>query len=71
MNDFLRPDEVGKFRVLVRSRKFWATVISWVVALGVLQLSGDAQAELVQAILTVVMGLGYIVSVALEDGLRR
>lgn len=60
-----------KFVGMLSSRKFWVSLVTLMVSIGVLQLSEIEQAELITAILTTVTGVGYIVSVALEDGLSR
>lgn len=51
------------------SRKFWMSVISMLVAVGVLSFSDAEQAEMVSLI---VGGLGavYTIAVAIEDGMR-
>ncbi len=56
---------------MLQSRKFWAAVIGLLIASGVLQLSDAQEADLLQAILTVVTTLGYAISVALEDAGRH
>ncbi len=56
---------------LLQSRKFWASLISLLVAVGMLQFSDSQQAELVAAILTVTTAVSYVIGVALEDGLSR
>lgn len=56
---------------ILKSRKFWASVIGLLIATGVLQLSDVQEAELIQAILTVVTALGYVLSVAIEDAGRH
>ncbi len=54
-----------KFLGLLRSRKFWAAVVSLLV---VFQVAPEGQeGALVEAILTVVTAIGYIFSVAYED----
>lgn len=52
------------------SRKFWASLLSMLVAVGFFVFSDAEQAELVSAI---VGGIGavYTLSVALEDGLGK
>ncbi len=56
----------NKLTFLLRSRKFWATVIAIAfIALG--PRAGIEQQELTAAILTIV---AYILGTALEDGLR-
>lgn len=62
---------MNKLLGMLQSRKFWVSMVTLLVSVGVLQLSDVQQADLVTAILTVVTGVGYIVSVALEDGLGR
>lgn len=62
---------MNKVLKMLQSRKFWVSLVTLLVSVGVLQLTDVQQADLVTAILTVVTGVGYIVSVALEDGLSR
>lgn len=62
---------MDKFSGVFKSRKFWAAVISLLVATGVLQASEAQEAELVNSILLVAGAVAYILSVALEDGLSR
>lgn len=54
---------------VVQSRKFWASLVGLLVALGLATLSDAQQAELVGAILTIVTTVTYTLGVALEDGL--
>lgn len=51
------------------SRKFWMSILSMLVAVGVLSFSDAEQAELVSLI---VGGIGavYTIAVAVEDGMR-
>ena len=51
------------------SRKFWMSILSMAVAVGVLSFSDAEQAEMVSAI---VGGIGavYTIAVAIEDGMR-
>lgn len=56
---------------MLQSRKFWAAIVGLLVASGLLQMSDVAEAELVQAILTVATALTYIISVAIEDAGRH
>lgn len=56
---------------VLQSRKFWAAIITLLMIFGVLEQNEAEQARLVEAILTVVTTVSYIVSVALEDGLSR
>lgn len=60
-----------KFSGVLKSRKFWAAVISLLVATGVLQASEAQEAEMVNAMLIVAGAAVYILSVAFEDGLSR
>lgn len=55
---------------VLRSRKFWASILSMLVALGVVNFTDAQQAELVAQI---VAGIGaiYTMAVALEDGLSK
>lgn len=66
-----------KWKGLLTSRKFWASLVSLLVALGILGFSDVQQGDLVDsllvivgAILTVIAGLGYSASVAVEDAGR-
>lgn len=52
------------------SRKFWASAIAMMVALGVLTFSDAQQAELVAQIVGGISAV-YTLSVALEDGLSN
>ena len=53
---------------VLQSRKFWAAIISLLVALGVLNWSDAQQAETVAGIVAGV-GAVYSLAVAIEDGL--
>lgn len=55
---------------VLQSRKFWASVLSILVAVGAVSLSDVQQSEIVAAI---VSGIGavYTLAVALEDGLSK
>jgi hypothetical protein len=56
----------AKLALLLRSRKFWATVVAIAfIALG--PRAGIDQQSLTAAVVTIV---GYILGTALEDGLR-
>lgn len=61
----------NKLLGLLQSRKFWASLVSLLVAVGMLQFSDSQQADLVAAILTVSTAISYVIGVALEDGLSR
>jgi hypothetical protein len=62
---------VEKLLGVLKSRKFWAGVVGLLVAVGLLNLGEDAAEEnLVEAILTVVTTVVYILSVAIEDAGR-
>lgn len=52
------------------SRKFWASAVSMLVALGVLTFSDAEQAELVAQIVGGISAV-YTLAVALEDGLSK
>lgn len=56
---------------VLKSRKWWASVIGLLIATGVLQLSDSQEADLVGALLTVATTIGYVVSVAIEDAGRH
>ncbi len=60
-----------KLKATLGSRKFWATVVGLLVALGFLHYSESQQAELVSAVLTIVAAVFYTLGVALEDGLSK
>jgi hypothetical protein len=62
---------LDRFSGVLKSRKFWAAVISLLVATGILQVSEGQETELVNAILLVAGAAVYILSVALEDGLSK
>jgi hypothetical protein len=55
---------------VLQSRKFWASILSMLVAVGVVNFTDVQQAELVAQI---VAGIGaiYTMAVALEDGLSK
>ncbi len=62
----------SKFKRLLKSRKFWAAVISIVSVLGAYYTDQSASLDvgkIVDAIVTI--GAVYIGSVALEDGLSK
>jgi len=62
----LSPELEHKLALLIRSRKFWATVVAIVlIALG--PRAGIQEQELTAAVVTIV---GYILGTALEDGLN-
>jgi hypothetical protein len=62
----LPPELQSKLHLLLRSRKFWATVVA--VAFIVLgPRAGVDQQALTAAVITIV---GYILGTALEDGLN-
>ncbi len=66
MSDVYQTQLPDKLLLLLRSRKFWATVIAiGFIALG--PRAGIEQHELTAAVVTIV---GYILGTALEDGLR-
>jgi len=50
--------------------KFWISLIATLAALGILQLSENEQAALVQAVVTVIGAATYIVSVAIAQTKR-
>lgn len=59
---------MGKLVGVLKSRKFWAGVVGIIVALGLLNLGENgAEENLVEAILTVVTTVSYIVATAIED----
>jgi hypothetical protein len=59
-----------KWAGVLKSRKFWASVLSLGTALGLLHFSNAAQTELVSAILTIVTAVSYTLATALEDAGR-
>lgn len=61
-------EKPNKWIELLTSRKTWAALIGIGVALGLLQYSDADQAELVGAIVTIATAIGYMISVAIEDG---
>ena len=61
---------MSKLSGVLQSRKFWSSLLSLLVAVGLLQFSDAAQADLVSAILTIVAAAGYTISVAIEDAGR-
>lgn len=63
------PSDKPSIFYILLSRKFWMSLLSMLVAVGVLTFSDAEQAEMVSAI---VGGLGavYTIAVALEDGMR-
>lgn len=56
---------MDKFLGLLKSRKFWASIVALLVVFQVVP-EGE-EGALIEAILTVVTTVGYILSVALED----
>lgn len=54
-----------KFLGLLKSRKFWAAIVSLLVVFQVVP-EGE-EGALIEAVLTVVTAVGYIFSVAYED----
>lgn len=62
-------DKPSIFYVLL-SRKFWASALAMLVALGVLTFSDAEQAELVAQIVGGISAV-YTLSVAIEDGLSK
>lgn len=50
--------------------KLWVSLIATLAALGILELSESEQAALVQAIVALVGGIGYVVSVAIAQAQR-
>lgn len=56
---------------VLKSRKWWASVIGLLIATGWLQVSEAQEAELVSAVLTVATTIGYMISVAVEDAGRH
>jgi hypothetical protein len=66
MKPVIRPDVADKLYYLVRSRKFWASVVAIVLIL-VGPRAGIQGQELTAAVTTIV---AYILGTALEDGLR-
>ena len=62
---------MNKFVGILTSRKAWAAIISVAATFGVLEYSDAQQAELVEAIMVVVVAVGYMMSIAVEDGARH
>ena len=63
------PVDYDKFKVLMRSRKFWTTVIAATVST-YLYAAGELSAESFASTAALVAGI-YVGSVAIEDGLRN
>ena len=61
---------MAKLLGVLKSRKFWAAIVSLLIAFGLLEMSEVQEAELVQAILTVVTWAAYSIGVAIEDAGR-
>lgn len=61
---------MDKLLGVLKSRKFWAAIVALLVSFGLLNLSDVQEAEVVQAILTVVTTIAYIIGVAIEDAGR-
>lgn len=61
----------SKLLQLLKSRKFWAAIVSLIVAIFALEYSDAEQAKMVEAILAVATAIAYIIGTALEDGLSR
>lgn len=59
-----------KWLGVLNSRKFWASLLALLVAVGLIQFSDAQQADLVSAILTIVTAVGYTLAVAIEDAGR-
>lgn len=62
MNDY------NKFVGLLKSRKFWASVIGLVVALGFLE--GGQEAQVVEALVVLGTAATYVIGTAIEDAGR-
>ena len=56
---------------VLQSRKFWASLIGLLAALGILEASELQEAELAQALVTVATALVYVLTVAGEDSARH
>lgn len=63
------PNQKPSIFYIFLSRKFWMSILSMAVSVGVLSFSDAEQAELVSMI---VGGLGavYTIAVAIEDGMK-
>jgi hypothetical protein len=61
---------MGKLLGVLKSRKFWAGVIGIAVAVGLLNLGEGGEENLVEAILTVITTISYIIATAIEDAGR-
>lgn len=57
----------SKLMGVLASRKFWASVVGVLAAVGLVVFSESQQADLVAAIVTVVSMVAYILGVAIED----
>jgi hypothetical protein len=64
------PNERPAILYVFLSRKFWASAVAMLVALGVLTFSDAQQAELVAQIVGGISAV-YTLSVAIEDGLSK
>lgn len=64
------PNERPSILFVFMSRKFWASALAMLVALGVLTFSDAQQAELVAQIVGGISAV-YTISVAIEDGLSK
>ena len=57
--------DYNKLVGILKSRKFWASVIGLLVAFGFLE-AGD-EAQLTEAIITITVAVTYIIGTAIED----
>lgn len=62
---------MNKWKALLASRKFWFSLVGIAVSSGLLEFSESQQAELVQAIMVIVGAIGYVFSIAVEDGMTK
>jgi hypothetical protein len=56
---------------MLKSRKFWVSIVGLAVAFGLLEANDVANEELVQSLLVIVSTISYVISVAIEDAGRH
>jgi hypothetical protein len=62
---------VEKIMFMLKSRKFWVSIVGLAVAFGLLEANDVANEELVQSLLVIVSTISYVISVAIEDAGRH
>lgn len=60
-----------KVLYMLKSRKFWVSIVGLLVSLGFLEASDVDNAALVEAILVIVTTISYALSIAIEDAGRH